>query len=144
MKTYEISEIEISYKKVVQGKIGNSDDALEILRPLYGNHMNLKEAMWMLLFDRRNQVIGVHKISEGGIAGTVCDPKLVFSVALKSLASGIILSHNHPSGIPEPSQMDIQLTKRLKEAGKLLEITILDHIIVCEDKHFSFADQGLV
>jgi DNA repair protein RadC len=83
-------------------------------------------------------------ISQGGIAGTVADPKIIFAVALKACASGIILSHSHPSGESSPSEADIKLTRKLVEVGKLLDINVFDHIIVCSESYFSFADEGML
>ena len=94
--------------------------------------------------NRANRVIKKYQISQGGVAGTVADPKIIFKMALQELASGIVLAHNHPSGNLTPSQSDIDLTKKLKEAGKFLEVQLLDHVIVAGQKYFSFADEGLV
>ena len=102
------------------------------------------EAFWILLLNRANRVIKKHQISQGGVAGTVADPKIIFKIALEELASGVILAHNHPSGNLNASQADIDLTKKLKESGKLLEIQILDHLIIAGKKYMSFADEGLM
>lgn len=102
------------------------------------------EAFWIVLLNRANRVIKKHQISQGGVAGTVADPKLIFKVAVEELASGIILAHNHPSGNLTASQADIDLTRKLKESGKLLDIQVLDHIIIAGKKYFSFADEGLM
>jgi DNA repair protein RadC len=102
------------------------------------------EEFWILLLNRANRVIRKHKISLGGVHGTVADPKIIFKTALEELASGIIVAHNHPSGNLTPSQQDIDLTRKLKEAGKLLEIQLLDHLIVAGKQYYSFADEGLL
>ncbi|HZI23673.1 MAG TPA: DNA repair protein RadC [Chryseolinea sp.] len=102
------------------------------------------EEFWILLLNRANRVIKKSQISQGGVAGTVADPKIIFKLALEELASGIVLAHNHPSGNLTASQADLDLTKKLKEAGKLLDIQVLDHIIVAGQKYFSFADEGLM
>ncbi|MFN8336401.1 MAG: DNA repair protein RadC [Cyclobacteriaceae bacterium] len=102
------------------------------------------EAFWVVLLNRANRVIKKHQVSQGGVAGTVADPKIIFKVAIEELASGIILAHNHPSGNLSASQADIDLTKKLKESGKLLDIQVLDHIIVGDKSYFSFADEGLL
>jgi DNA repair protein RadC len=102
------------------------------------------EEFWVLLLNRANRVIRKKQISQGGVAGTVADPKIIFKLAIDELASGIIVAHNHPSGNLSASQADIQLTQRLREAGKLLEIQVLDHLILAGHKYFSFADEGLL
>ena len=102
------------------------------------------EEFWILLLNRANRVIKKAQVSQGGVAGTVADPKIIFKLALDELASGIILAHNHPSGNLTASQADLDLTKKLKEAGKLLDIQVLDHLIVAGQKYFSFADEGLM
>jgi DNA repair protein RadC len=123
-------------------KIGGSADAFEILK---ADLLDIPhEAFWIILLNRANRVIKKHQISQGGVAGTVADPKIIFKVALEELASGIILAHNHPSGNLTASQADIDLTKKLKESGKLLDIQVLDHIIIAGKKYFSFADEGLL
>jgi DNA repair protein RadC len=125
-----------------KARITGSRDAFEILKAhLLDIH---HEEFWILLLNRANRVIKKHQISQGGVAGTVADPKIIFKVALAELASGIILAHNHPSGNLTASQADIELTKKLKDAGKLLEIQVLDHLIVAGQKYFSFADEGML
>ncbi|HTJ51537.1 MAG TPA: DNA repair protein RadC [Cyclobacteriaceae bacterium] len=102
------------------------------------------EEFWVLLLNRANRVTKKKQISLGGVAGTVADPKIIFKLALEELASGVILAHNHPSGNLTASQADIDLTKKLKEGGKLLDIQVLDHLIIAGKKYFSFADDGLL
>jgi DNA repair protein RadC len=84
------------------------------------------------------------KVSEGGVAGTTVDPKIIYKIALEELASCIIVAHNHPSGNLAPSQADIDLTKKLKEAGRFLDIQMMDHLIITHQNYFSFADEGLI
>ena len=102
------------------------------------------EEFWIILLNRANRMIKKHQISQGGVAGTVADPKIIFKTAISELASGIILAHNHPSGNLSASQADIDLTKKIRDAGKLLEIQVLDHLIVAGQKYFSFADEGML
>lgn len=102
------------------------------------------EAFWIILLNRANRVIKKLQVSQGGVAGTVADPKIIFKAAVDELASGIILAHNHPSGNLTASQADIDLTKKLKESGKLLDIQVLDHVIIAGKTYFSFADEGLL
>ncbi|AYB29796.1 RadC family protein [Chryseolinea soli] len=102
------------------------------------------EQFWVILLNRANRVIKKCLVSQGGVSGTVADPKIIFKAALDELACSVILAHNHPSGNREPSMADRDLTQRLKAAGKLLDIQVLDHIIVAGRKYFSFADEGLM
>ncbi len=102
------------------------------------------EQFWVILVNRNNRVIHKKPISLGGISGTVVDPKVVFKVALENLASGIILVHNHPSGNLKASEADVRLTKKLKEAGSLLEIPVLDHIIFTDEGYLSFMDESIL
>ncbi len=123
-------------------KVGSSKDAFD---QLMGVLIDLPhEEFWVLLLNRANGIIKKKRVSEGGVSGTVADPKIIFKMALEELASGVIVAHNHPSGNLKASQSDIDLTKRLKEAGKFLEIQLLDHLIVCGQKYFSFADEGIL
>jgi DNA repair protein RadC len=123
-------------------RITNSIDVVEMMKQdlLDLNH----EEFWIVILNRANYVLRKNKISSGGISGTVADPKLIFKSALDHRGSSIILVHNHPSGNLQPSQADITLTKTLKEAGKFLEIPVLDHIIVSDNSYFSFADEGMM
>ena len=123
-------------------KITSSMDVFELV------HSDLQdlphEEFWIILLNRANKVVRKWKISSGGISGTVADPRLIFKIALDFYASSIILVHNHPSGAIKPSQADIALTKKLKQAGELMEIPVLDHLIYGENTYFSFADEGLL
>lgn len=123
-------------------KITSSKDAFDLLK---GDMMDLqKEEFWVLLLNRANRVAKKKRISEGGVSGTVADPKIIYKLALEELASGIIVAHNHPSGNLQASQSDLDLTRKLKEAGKFLEIQLLDHIIIANQKYLSFADEGMM
>jgi len=123
-------------------KITGSKDAYVLVK---GDLMDLAhEEFWVLLLNRANRVIKKKKVSEGGVSGTVADPKIIYKLALEELASGIIVVHNHPSGNLSASQSDIALTKKLKEAGKVLEVQLLDHLIIAGQKYFSFADEGIL
>ncbi|MBK0404091.1 DNA repair protein RadC [Adhaeribacter sp. BT258] len=102
------------------------------------------EEFWIILLNRANVVMQKVQISSGGIAGTVADPKIIFKKAIESSCSSIILVHNHPSGNTKPSAADITLTKKAKEAGLLLDMPVLDHIIFTENDYYSFADEGLL
>ena len=102
------------------------------------------EEFWIILLGRSSKVLGKELISKGGLSGTVADPKITFHIALQHQASGIILIHNHPSGNLKPSQLDISLTKRLSEAGRLLDIQIFDHLIIGDTGYYSFGDESLL
>lgn len=124
--------------------ITSSDDVDTLLRQIYPVDINHREAMIGLYLNRRNRTIGYSITSIGGIFATVCDPKIVFQTALKCNSAGIIVVHNHPAGDPNPSHVDICLTEKLVEIGKLLDLPVLDHIILAKDSHFSFAKSGLI
>ena len=128
--------------KIKREQIVTSKDAVDIFQPMLGD--NAHEEFWILFLNRANIVTGKHAVSSGGMTGTVVDPKMVFQAALEAKAVGIILCHNHPSGNVKPSQQDIDLTKKLVAAGKLMEISILDHIIVAQSSYYSFADEGMM
>ena len=102
------------------------------------------EEFWILMLNRANKVIGRKNVSKGGVSGTVADAKLIFKPAIEKLASSIVLCHNHPSGNLKPSDADLKLTTKLKEAGKSLDIPILDHLIIGDNAYFSFADEGIL
>ena len=123
-------------------RVTGSKDAFELLK---GDLMDLPhEEFWVILLNRANRMMKKKKVSEGGVSGTVADPKIIFKFALEELASGVIVVHNHPSGNLAASQSDIDLTKKLKEAGKFLEIQMLDHLIIAGQKYYSFADEGII
>jgi len=147
MKLPEIT-LNISYsdkvKKSELHTISNSQGCVDILRPLFDNSIDWREEMVMLCLNRANKVIAYYRVSVGGTSGTVCDPKIIFSVALNCLCSSIILCHNHPSGNLQPSEADNQITQKIKDAGKLLDIRVLDHIIITDDGYYSYADEGKI
>ncbi|MFQ3326009.1 MAG: DNA repair protein RadC [Salibacteraceae bacterium] len=126
----------------VKNKIASSNDAFELLHAELSD-LNTEE-FWIILMNRANKVIKKIRISSGGISGTVADSRVIFKAAIDNLASAIILAHNHPSGNLKPSQADINLTKKMKESGNILDIPVLDHIIIAENSYFSFADEGLL
>lgn len=122
--------------------IESSRDVFSLFHPLLRDLQH--EEFWVLLMNRANRVMGKHMISRGGISGTIADPKVIFNRALLSQSSAIILVHNHPSGNTQPSQADRDITKKMRKAGDLLDLPVLDHIIIAEDGYFSFADEGLM
>ena len=144
-----LAEIKISYSTTVKEcdrrKVTQSRECVEIFREIFPlGEMELRESFYILLLNRANKILGYYRVSEGGLSGTVADPRLIFSTALKCNAVSLIMAHNHPSGNIQPSAADIQLTKNIAASGKLLEITVLDHIILTKESHYSFADEGLI
>lgn len=123
-------------------KITSSKDACEIIFPLISDLQH--EEFWVLLLNRSNIIIDKYKISQGGIAGTVIDVKIILKKVVEKLASSVILCHNHPSGNIEPSEADIGITRKLKEAVEVMDIKLLDHIIVADKSYFSFLDEGIL
>ena len=123
-------------------QVTSSKDAVEIFQPMLGDHLH--EEFWILFLNRANRIIGKQPVSTGGMSGTVVDPKIIFKAALDNKASSMILCHNHPSGNTKPSEADIRLTRNLVEAGKVLEISVIDHVIVTQSGFFSFADEGMM
>jgi DNA repair protein RadC len=122
--------------------IKSSKDAFNILYPLVADLPH--EEFWILLCNRANKVIHSLSIGRGGVASVVVDVKIILKSALEHLASSIVLCHNHPSGNLKPSNEDIKITKRLQEAGALLDITVIDHLIIGDMHYYSFADEGIL
>jgi DNA repair protein RadC len=145
---YNLAEITVSYKPLLklsgQPQISTSIDAYQIFKEAWSETLCYCEEFNILLLNRANKVLGISKISVGGIAGTVADPKKIFQTALKANASSIILAHNHPSGNLKPSQADIDLTRKIKNAGAFLDLPIMDHIIITDEGFLSFADEGIL
>lgn len=125
-------------------KITNSTDASKYMRQFFFDDILIYESFFILLLNRTNRVTGWAKISQGGITGTVADPKIIAKYIVDSFASSVMLCHNHPSGNTTPSQQDIDLTKKIKEMAKLFECTLLDHVILTEESYYSFADNGIL
>jgi DNA repair protein RadC len=125
-------------KKLVR----TSRDAYDYLLPYVAD--NNHEQFWVLLLNRSNKIIHVRMVSTGGLHSTVVDTRMIFRIAMEHLASAIVLCHNHPSGNVSPSNSDVQLTTRLRDAGKILEVPVVDHIIIGDRQYYSFADEGLI
>ncbi len=123
-------------------QIRSSEDVFTLLDPLVSDLPH--EEFWVLYLNRANKVISRYKLSQGGISGTVTDIRLILKKGIELLASGIILCHNHPSGNINPSESDIRITSKLKEAGSIMDISLLDHIIVAGKSYYSFADNGTI
>lgn len=143
-----LSEITINYKTNLKlselPKIVTSSEAVKHFREVWSDKLQHVEETYLLLLNRANKGLGYSKISFGGISGTVVDTKIVFQTALKANASSIILCHNHPSGNLKPSEADQKITKIIKEAGRIMEIPLLDHLIITDEGFYSFADEGML
>ncbi len=142
-----LAEIEISYKPKYKAselpKVVTSADAYGYLKDVFPS-LDYREYFYILCLNRNNKVLGYCQISSGGLSGTIADVRIIMQTALKSNACSIILSHNHPSGNLIPSEADKDLTKKIREAGKFLDIPALDHLIITSESYFSFADEGLM
>ncbi len=123
-------------------QVRSSADVFNIFHPLLEDLPH--EEFWILFLNRANKVINRMKISQGGVSGTVTDVRIVLKNAVEYLASGIVICHNHPSGNNTPSEADIKITRKIKEAGELMDIQLLDHIIICGKDYYSFADSGML
>jgi DNA repair protein RadC len=145
-----VSEVILTYKTKVNPKdrtrISSSKDAYKLLFDSWNkNTIEHVEEFKLLLLNRSNAVLGILSVSKGGISSTVTDIRLIFQGALKTNASGIIICHNHPSGNALPSESDRKITKKIKEAGNLMDIQLLDHLIILPvEGYYSFADEGSV
>ncbi len=143
----KVAEIKVSYNLPNNNRVKIQDsNTLYKIALQYWNidTMEMQEEIKVLLLNRANEVLGIYELSKGGISGTVLDIKLLLSVTLKCLASGIALIHNHPSGNLKPSKADIQITKKVKKACKYVDIVLLDHLIISKNDYYSFADNGLL
>ncbi|HRR94201.1 MAG TPA: JAB domain-containing protein, partial [Bacteroidales bacterium] len=123
-------------------QIKSSRDVFELINPMLADLKH--EEFWILFLNRSNRVINRMKLSQGGISGTVTDVRIVMKKAIEFLASGIIVCHNHPSGNLNPSESDSKITQKIREAGNLMDIQLLDHLIISERDYYSFADNGLL
>lgn len=148
MKTYTSTINRVTLKKessnFMKVKITSSKDASDVIHQFYDGDIELFESFFILLLNRANTTIGYAKISQGGVAGTVVDPKIVAKYALDGLASSIILAHNHPSGELRASEADINITNKLIKGLKFLEIEVMDHLILSKDGYLSMKDEGII
>ena len=144
---YNLAEITVSYSTKVKAaerpKVRCSQDADALLRKVFPSLEHV-EYFYIICLNRANQVLGFHQVSKGGISGTVTDVRVIFQVAIKTSSSGLILAHNHPSGNLQPSEADLKITRKIKEAGALLDISVLDHLVLTEEGYLSFADENLM
>ena len=142
-----IAEVQITYssktKSADRVKITQSRDAVFAFRSFWQNLEHVEYAH-LLLLNRQNQIIGRYFLAKGGMTGTVIDTRVIFQVALKANATSIMMAHNHPSGNLQPSDADIRVTRQVKQAGTILDIPLMDHIILTEEGYLSFADEGML
>lgn len=146
---WAVSEIELIYRHKLKPedrlKIYDASTAYNVFMTVWDmNKIDLVEQCYLMLLDRNKACMGISNISTGGVTSCIVDPKIVFGIALKTRATEIILAHNHPSGNLEPSQADRRLTHQLQEGGKLLDISVLDHLIVTPNDFNSFANMGYI
>jgi len=146
---YVASEVELVYKTKVKPserpQITSSKNTYRLLISTWDeNKLGFIEQFKVVFLNRGNKVLGIYELATGGLTGVVADPRLIFAAALKVNAVAMILTHNHPSGNLKPSRADSEMTERLRKAGLLLDILILDHMIVTTEGYYSFADEGLL
>lgn len=123
-------------------KITSSKSAADYIRQFYQGDIEIFESFFILLLNRQNETIGYAKISQGGVTGTYVDSKIILKYVVDTLASGVIISHNHPSGGTTPSVQDDQITAKIKSAVELIDSTLLDHVILTRDNYYSYADNS--
>ena len=142
---YTVGEVELSYKPKFKSlhKIVSSEDAYKYLLPTYKEGtIFYKEYFKVLFLNQANQVLGYTLISEGGITETSVDVRIILQAALLTNSVALVLAHNHPSGNLKPSRQDMEITKQVKEAAKLMRITVIDHLILRDAGYYSFSDEG--
>lgn len=127
---------------LLKNKISSSKSVFELMQPIIGELQH--EEFWIIYLNNSNKVIQKNQLSKGGITGTLVDVRLVLKNALQVGATGLVLTHNHPSGTLKPSEADKQITQKLKIAAESLDIKVLDHLIITEKAYFSFADENLL
>ena len=138
---YELIKNQTNFPKT---KISNSEISYNFIKQFYSDDIEIYESFFLLLLNQQNHTIGYAKISQGGITGTVVDVKIIAKYVVDSLATSVILAHNHPSGNLTPSQQDILITEKVKEALSLFDTVVLDHLILTVDGFYSFADKGIL
>jgi DNA repair protein RadC len=139
IKLFELKKIQTEFPSV---KITTPDQAADFIRQFYFDDIEIFESFFILLLNQGNKTIGYAKISQGGIAGTVVDVRIIAKYAVESLAVSVILAHNHPSGNLKPSEADLTITKKIKAGLKILDINVFDHIILTADSYYSFENEG--
>ena len=145
---FRVAEISVSYRPAISRKpiVVRSHDAYALIKPFFREDtIGIQESFMVMYLNRANRVLGIYPMATGGITGCIGDIRLILSVALKSLATSIIIAHNHPSGNLKPSKADEDITQKVKVAAALMDIRLADHIILAEgEAFFSFADEGMM
>lgn len=141
-----VSELTMTYKRTYDKRVEffASNQIFQWLHSIYSAVWMYQEEFYVLMLDRTNKLFAYKRISAGSSIGTVCDPQMVFQLAIMCHCKNIVLVHNHPSGSSKPSQQDIDLTRKIKQGGKLLEVEVADHIIYAGDNYYSFSDEGML
>lgn len=141
IKLYELKKLQTDFPST---KLTNSKESSAFIRQFYGDDIEIFESFFILMMNTGLKTIGYAKISQGGVSSTIVDLKILAKYAIDSLASSVIIAHNHPSGSLIPSDDDRRLTNKIKEALKLFDINVVDHIILTKEEYFSFAEEGLI
>lgn len=138
----EIGRRRASEEVMEKPTISSSNSAYLVLK----NHLSdlRTEEFWAIFLNQSNKIIHIAQLTQGGISQSIVDVRILFKTALEHFSTGIIIAHNHPSGNLKPSREDIEITQKVKEAGKLLTIQLLDHLIITQNSYFSFSDEGLL
>ena len=145
IKQYRIAAIKSEVEDLPQTKVTSKEDAYNVIKQFYSDDIEIYESFFVLLLNRANNTIGWAKISQGGVTGTVVDPRIVLKYAVDSLASGVIIAHNHPSGNLLASESDKKTTDNIKNALKYIDTTLLDHLILTPNGgYLSFAESNLL
>jgi len=147
MKFNIVNEIKLSYSRKgnCERSISSSLDAVDVFREHFdAEEIDYRESFFALYLNQANKVLGIKKISECGISSTLVDVRIIMQAALLCNASGIIVSHNHSSGSLKPSSADLKMTAQIKEEATILSMSLLDHVILTSDSHYSFADEAMI
>jgi DNA repair protein RadC len=144
MKKISLYELRKNQSDFAKEKITSSKQSYEFIKKFYQGDIEIYESFFLLLLNNSCQTIGYAKISQGGITGTVVDVRIIAKYVVDTLATTVILAHNHPSGNLMPSQADKNITDKIKQSLKLFDVTVLDHIILTEESYYSFADEGIL
>lgn len=145
---FELAEISVVYKNKIRTKdkiqVSSSKDIYKLMKPIFEGVINHHEEFYIILLNTGNYVLGISKIAQGGISSTTIDTRIIFQTALKTNSVKIALVHNHPSTNLNPSPQDKSFTFKMVEAGKLIDIAVVDHVIISNNGYFSFCDRGLL